>query len=68
MRRGKDFTDTVDTYVLNTLMDEFESDLAEGQHAKLLNEFIDLRRELENYFDDATELAEALNDIYDIVG
>lgn len=67
MRRSKDFTDTVDSYTIKTLMDDFEAELAEGQHQRLLNKFIDLRREFENYFNNAYELAEALNDVYDIV-
>lgn len=67
MRRSKDFSDMVDSYTIKTLMDDFEAELAEGNHQKFLNRFIDIRREFECYVDDAMELAEALNDIYDIV-
>lgn len=67
MCRSKDFTDSVDAYYINTMLDDFESELAEGQHRDLLKHFINIRHEFETYVDDAMELAEALNDIHDIV-
>lgn len=67
MARNKDFTDNIDTYYLHTLIDEFEAELAEGKHAKFVLKLVDIRNEIENLEDNAVDLAEALNDIYEIV-
>lgn len=51
-----------DTY-LNQILDDYEAELAEGKHAKLLTKFIDIRREYENCRDKANEELENMNDM-----
>ena len=67
MVRSKDFTDNINTYYLTQLLDDFEADLAEGHLSNFVTKLADIRHEIDNLIDNATELAEALNDIYDIV-
>ena len=67
MARSKDFTESIDTYYLTQLLDDFEGDLAEGHLTDLVIKLADIRHEIDNLIDNATELAEALNDIYEIV-
>lgn len=67
MARSKDFTENIDTYYLTQLLDDLEADLAEGHLTDLVLKLADIRHEIDELVDNATELAEALNDIYEIV-
>lgn len=61
--KGIDYTSELETYYINQLLDSLEAEMAEGGHKKLLDKLIDIRRELDNYYDVAVEHAEMLNEI-----
>lgn len=56
-------TDNLDRYYLDQLLDDLEAVLAERQDKTLLNKVIDIRREIDNLYDEAFNIADTLDDI-----
>lgn len=60
-------TDNLDRYYLDQLLDDLEAVLAERQDKTLLNKVIDIRRELDNLYDEAFNIADTLDDIVCVI-
>lgn len=67
MVRKYNYGDTLDSYFINQLLDEFEADLAEGHHATLLNKFIKIREELASYFETAEDFESILSNVEELI-
>lgn len=60
-------TDNLDRYYLDQLLDDLEAVLAERQDKTLLNKVIDIRREIDNLYDEAFNIADTLDDIVCVI-
>lgn len=60
-------TDNLDRYYLDQLLDDLEAVLAERQDKILLNKVIDIRREIDNLYDEAFNIADTLDDIVCVI-
>ncbi len=60
-------TDNLDRYYLDQLLDELEADLAERKDKTLLNKVIDIRREIDNLYEEAFNIADTLDDIVCVI-
>lgn len=60
-------TDNLDRYYLDQLLDDLEADLAERKDKTLLNKVIDIRREIDNLYDEAFNIADTLDDIVCVI-
>lgn len=60
-------TDNLDRYYLDQLLDDLEAVLAERQDKILLDKVIDIRREIDNLYEEAFNIADTLDDIVCVI-